>query len=327
MNLILRTLSKLIGPLLFALIAFPQLATASEVFFGIVGIGPGNGVLGHAFLLIRQTAKSFIMADYYQFNLKLSNGEPIPEKGLNLDFNSMQFTLDHRIFADVLSAYTDKNDRSVYLYQLNLNEGEIADLSEKLKATEALNGSATIGSYGILANNCATKLVDILNSVVSPEKQISLAKTGGSKVNGTSGVINGIRDAFLDRAPFYLAMVLENHPISHGRSRVFERRTQTQIKLYSSLLKEMNSLSLNCKWDPTTAKSVKDYAKLSIGNLEKFPTDPIARLANRTCQNQNDQLLDVFLIMYQLIPDRETDAAKTFFEQISRLSNRTGSGG
>ena len=286
-----------------------------EAYIGVVSPGKGNGMLGHAFLLFKKSNEVFFSGSVYQYNVSLSNGGAIGNGPLNL--SSLIFSLKKSSFIDIYADYTKIEDRSILLYGLKLSQPEISKLRDTFDRELANPPPVSAMHYG-LSNNCVTKTIDAINAVVDDSRKIELYGEESLIYSTVRGLRKTISEPILSRFPFYLSKMLENHPVSSGRTKTFPRQTVTRAKFVIALDDEVDAMTTECHWSAETKEVYRNYLLLYLADPKKYPLDPLDQLAS-SCKAALKNHYHVLLLLYQVIPPAFSDEKTHVYKRVEAI--------
>jgi hypothetical protein len=301
---------------LFLLVLAP-LCHAKVAYWGVVGIGRGNGVLGHAFLLIKERQQPFLIGDVYQYNISTKDGKALSPADVVGDVGNLIFSLKQQKFLQIFNYYTSGENRIIALYELNLSENEVGDLVQLLQNDKADLKFPEKHQYG-LYNNCVTRPLELLNQIVDSSRKIDYLGRDEASVREGSGILASIRGAVLNRFPFYIASTMEKHPISKGRSQLYESRTAQVARFFSSIRSDIGQMAATCNWREPTKNAFELYTVLFLSEPEKYSLDPVVRLVN-SCSAAPSVFSQTVLKLYQIMDNKHEAGKQMLYELSSQL--------
>ena len=195
--------------------AYPTAAAYHYVYFGVAGPGiHADTWAGHAFVVFTSKPKVLLGGQAYQYNIKM------PDPKLLLTTEEGQSYVQHYI----------NEDRQVTLYLLRLSQAEVARLQLRLERDRT--SQFDLGAIG-MNNNCASRMVEAVNDVVSSERQIASSIWSGN----------------LNFIPINLVIDLKTHPLINPEGTyLLSSRRVGQIKMNLKIKAELDSLTLACTW-------------------------------------------------------------------------------
>ncbi len=297
---------------IFFLLALSSSATAQSrtAYLGVVGAGAGRGSFGHVITVIQEENQSLFASKTYQYNVIVSTD---PKADLDLGLH-----VSKTVFFELYFYYTEMEDRSVYLYQLNLSQSEIDAFEKGVEGDFESKDFAKGHRYG-LNNNCAARPVAVLNEIVDPSRRISMATDEKVTIGGGTSYRTELAGLALNRFPFYLAHTLEKHPISKGRVRDLESRSIRELRIFSEIDRELSETTPACGWDENIADAVRSATFLFIRQPTAENISFLSHLPDR-CPQATAGWRRILLLTYNLVPDR--NVKKAIASEIRRLGPR-----
>jgi hypothetical protein len=288
---------------------------AKTAYMGIVGAGRGNGILGHSFLLIKDTAQPYLVGDVYQYNIAGKNG--LPPSPADLATNNFNFSLSQNKFMQIFSSYTDGENRIIALYELNLNASEVDELLVLLKKDKADVHFGENHEYGPY-NNCVTRPLELINSIVGNDRKIEYFGKDDVAARDAIGILDSLQGAILNRLPFYIANTLENHPISKGRSQLYENRTTRMARYFNSIHSDVQQMASSCSWKSSTQTTVELYLLLFLTEPQRYSIDPVVKLTD-SCAASLPLFKNTLLKLYQVMETKNEEAKQKLYDLIGKM--------
>lgn len=189
-----------------------------HAYLGVAGPGLHADTWGgHAFVVFTTKPKVLLGGQAYQFNVKLPDPKLILSSEDGLSF---------------VQRYINE-DRHVTLIKLDLTVEQVTRLQDQLSASVRNNGDF---GYLDVDNNCASRMVDWINGIVTNDQKI--------KKSFWSGHFSFI--------PAFLIAEMKSHPLADesGTYLLVSRRV-TQIKANLKLKSLLDSLAVTCAWTST----------------------------------------------------------------------------
>lgn len=213
--------------LVFLLAAMmPQVSEAKALYVGIAGPNAGPGLMGHSFLVVAEQPKRFLDARYYQY--AFSTAQHLP-KSLDaqewLSLKEIPFRLETGMAWDFIQSYL-REDRAVRLFEMRLTDEQIDRIERAAEADRLLRHAVMQFDYSLFSNNCETKILDLLNSVLPEENRFSYIPF--SQQGFVAGLMHDPAKTAVT-IPIGVAPVLERHPLVVGRF-TFHPRNYTQVE-------------------------------------------------------------------------------------------------
>ena len=296
-----------------------SLANATTAYLGIAGVGQGMGSFGHVFLIIRNSLQvSILISDLYQYTVTpRGNFNSYSPMDL-IDPEKMYFHPEKKSFAEVLVNYTKLEDRTLSLYELNLDEANIQKLITLLNYDLEDTEFYRRFPYGI-QNNCATRILELINEVVPSDKQIQIINHELVIYNPKEGVFKNSIGMLWNRLPYYLAYQLKNHPLSKGVFQIYERDTFLKAKLIQTISEDITQIQLICGLSKQSSQIILNYTYLFIESPDKYDLQPVINLLNN-CKGKFQKIkVAYYLSLYQYF-EPEQKSTKT---KIAKLVNET----
>lgn len=287
-----------------------------DAFLALVGTGAGNGILGHSFLVFKDSNQPYFVADAYQYNISRKDGRALAVDDVTRP-EQLNFGLVKQMFVDLFSAYSSQN-RMITLYGLNLTDVETNQLLGLLKQDFEDKNFSDRHPYGIY-NNCVTRSIDLINAVVPESKKISILTQYDLMRNSKESILTGSLGAVLNRLPFVLASVLEKHPISLGRKQVYDGVWAQKAGLFSAARQDVDLMASNCSWNPEIKSIWERYTVLALKDSNQFQLEPMLKFAN-SCEVAKPHLKNWLLKIYRLIPESQNETRTKVYQWTSKLS-------
>ncbi|MBK9037818.1 MAG: DUF4105 domain-containing protein [Bdellovibrionales bacterium] len=306
--------------LILFLFVFSPLVHAKVAYWGIVGIGRGNGVLGHSFLLVKERNQPFLIGDVYQYNISAKDGKALSPADVMANTGNLIFSLKQQKFLQIFNYYTSAENRIVALYELDMNEREVNDLASLLQADMADLKFPENHQYG-LYNNCVTRPVELINRIVDGRRRIDYLGSNNASVREGSGILASIRGSILNRLPFFIANTLENHPISKGRVQLYESRTTRTARFFSSIKSDITKMGGECRWSRQTRDALEMYTILFLTEPNRYLLDPVIKLVN-SCSAAQSVFAGTVLKLYQVMDDKYEAEKQKLYEIANQLGQK-----
>ncbi len=282
-----------------------------NAFWGVVSTGKGAGVLGHGFLLFKNQDEPFLTGDSYQYTVSINSSKILAAKDIKL-------TLKEQKFYSLLSFYNYVDDRSIYLYRLNLSPNEITQLLILLNMDLNNPNFGAEHPYG-LENNCVGRPVELINRIVGPDRRIEYLANRELIFSHSLNLVKMVSDPFLNHLPFYLARTLEHHPISEGLVKVYDKESLLQTDFLGDALAQMDKLAEKCGWKKPTQKTISLYLALFLKSQSPVDLEPLIGLA-RTCGAQAGELNRTLVDLYEGLPPDANEGRKTLYEKLKEVN-------
>ncbi len=306
--------------LILSLFVFSPLVHAKVAFWGVVGIGRGNGVLGHSFLLVKEGNQPFLIGDVYQYNISARDGKALSPADVMANTGNLIFSLKQQKFLHIINYYTFAENRIVALYELDMNEREVNDLIALLQFDMADLNFPANHQYGLF-NNCVTRPLELINRIVDGRRRIDHLGSNRASVREGSGILATIRGAIWNRLPFFIADTLENHPISRGRVQLYESRTTRTARFFSSIKSDIVRMGGECQWSRQTRDAVEMYTILFLTEPNRYLLDPVSNLVN-SCSAAQSVFVGIVEKLYQLMDDKFAAKKQKLYEMANQLGQK-----
>jgi hypothetical protein len=274
---------------LFALSAHAEL----RVYLGTVGFEKGPGAAGHAFAIVQDSRIPDIAAEVYNYTVQNPDHSEITLTGALMNPGKAALLVEKLSLFDLYMGYAGALDRVISFHELNLTPVEAAKFSAALKADAEDKNFAATHTYNVFTRNCITRLIELLNAVVAPEKRIELIEDSASFSFTREGMSNGI----LNRLPFNVERVLDHHPISKGRVRILERLSDTHLRFLMAIGRRVETIGKTCGWKPESGCALLEFLALSEKAPRKHPAAPVLRTVGESCSAARAELGVIALIL------------------------------
>jgi uncharacterized protein DUF4105 len=301
---------------LLLMVACPlPLVAQDHVYWGFVSTGSGVGVLGHGFLLFKSENTPLLLGDAYQYNFDIN----VPEFGhlSPPSYDQIKFVALKQEFYELLLDYSIGEDRSVRLYELNLNEEERGHLL-KLVTSDLRNPDfAKEHTYGF-DENCISRPIQLLNQVVSPNKKIAYLGPNGA-ASHSYNPFKILSDPILNRIPFYIGQTLENHPISKGPVKYYEGKSIRQAQFLSETFQDVHKMTALCHWALKTERTIDLFLILYIKG-DPVDLNNLVQLA-RSCPDSKPILAGALAVLYQGVEPDQAKSRTQIYKVVNGLLN------
>ncbi len=296
---------------------FSVFGHAKTAYFGVVGIGKGNGVLGHSFLLVKDARQPYLVGDVYQYNISGKSGQAISPADVLGNTSNLIFSLKHQKFLQIFGHYTAGENRIIALYELDLSDKEVNELMALLNHDLVDLKFPDKHQYGIY-NNCVTRPIELLNSIVDGSRKIDYLGQENVFSREGIGILASIRGALLNRLPFILANTLEHHPISKGRVQLYESKTTQTARFFSSIRTDLTKMKDQCGWNLTTKNTLELYLMLFLTEPERYGIEPVLKLV-QSCDSAIHIFTSTILKLYQVMDDKNEIGKQKLYELTSQM--------
>jgi hypothetical protein len=223
-------------------------SSPKSVYLGIISHGSDvTGIFGDSFIAIQNPGQAVNNATAYNYNVFVDSKDLIQRA---IAFETPIRTSAEKTTVDALfKDYNIREGRFFLMFKLRMLSNEIETCKVKLEADMSKSYEYTYFS------NRLTRIVEILNSCVSPERQIQLnTKTSFGILDIAMGEVS-MKD-LLDRFPLILIRDLEAHPLVE-RTLALDPSTQTEIRAWRTRLDLVEEIKTNCSWTDKTAEALK----------------------------------------------------------------------
>lgn len=237
---------------------------ARTAWFGLAGSGDGLGVLGHAFVVFHEPGQEFLEADAYSYRVELTDPTGFSELldlglariGLRGD---VRFVAEKKTLGEYVLEYSGKQERDLRLFALKLTEQEVRAFEARLLVDVTNQAFAQNARFDAWSNNCLTRPIDHLNSVVDENRRIYLSQLG-DKYLPSKEFLESPGAAILARMPTYLPVLMSKHPISANRRMEFGRAIRHRATVYLRELQPALIRVAKCRsWNDEFTTAVDSY--------------------------------------------------------------------
>lgn len=291
---------------ILALFYFAVPAKASEVWLGLAGAGDGAGSFGHAFLVFSHNSPLFGQVISYTVAPNQSTSANQAMSVEDFSFSSYKYI------------YNIVQNRTLTLFKLKLTQSEISNLKKltEIDLNNQKKGQSTL-MYSVTSSNCITHLIELINSVVTEDRQIPIKSFSDSFHPGLESPEKTALN-FLNRIPLWMKKYIPQSTIYAGEIVEFEDFNAYRIKFTTASIDKLFSEIRKCNnvsADLIAAmKEMTLFVQKNPDYFEKYKfNNYFTRL--KSCDNNKIFYKDFLLALYNGI----NPLNKSFRSQINSL--------
>jgi hypothetical protein len=246
-----------------------------RVHIGIAGPSGGTGIGGHSFLVFSKNNSNLLNSVILQYNIFKSNDQR----------EDAFFGVSKEIGLQFIEEYR-KQDRTILLYELNLNDEQICDIYSSIEREREQRFEKKILDYNIINNNCLSNLTEKVNRVVINE-EMKLQETG------KFSLLLALSDISFN-IPSLIVSELSNHRLIKGPPIVFLSTKYDEIKI-NILMEELIYKVFRCK----SEIEKETYRKISLNTQLRQTKSFLNEI--RSAAKLDQEIREDALYLYDLI--------------------------